>query len=390
MAGGTSASKTISILFWLIDYCQVKQSRPKLATVVSESFPHLENGVMRDFQNIMKDRGYWKDDLWNKTKHVYKFEAGNELHFTSMDTYGKAHGARRDILYVNECNYLDYRIVDQLITRTRETVWLDWNPSSEFWFYTDMLPHRDDVDFLTVTYKDNEALDQVVVDEIESHQHNKNWWTVYGLGQLGDVEGRIYTDWKLDVEEIPHGARLERRGLDFGYAHDPAAIVDVYYYDGGYILDERLYQKGMSNRLLAQYLQNMDNPNTLVIADSAEPKSIDELKLYGMSVTGAVKNGSSGLKSYLNQSIQYMQDQRISVTKSSVNLIKEYRSYMWQYDRNGDMVNPPKPEPGNDHLLDAARYALVSMQSRTDVKVFKPANMLARKRANMATRASRR
>jgi phage terminase large subunit len=357
VAGGTSASKTISILFWLIDYAQVKHASPKLITIVSESFPHLEGGAIRDFMAIMKDRNYWNDDLWHQTKHIYTTEAGNEIQFMAVDSYGKAHGPRRDILYVNECNNLDYKIVDQLITRTREVVWLDWNPSEEFWFYTEMQPNRSDIEFITLTYKDNEALDPVTVAEIESHRHNKMWWQVYGLGQLGEVEGRIYTDWNLTVDDIPHEARLERRGLDFGYSYDPAAIVDIYYYNGGYILDERLYQKGMSNRNLAQFIQNMEHSNVLVYADSAEPKSIDEMLTYGVNVLPAQKGPGS-----LNQGIRYVQDQRISVTKRSVNLIKEYRHYFWKTDKNGEISNAP--EPGSDHLLDAMRYALESLRPK--------------------------
>lgn len=355
VAGGTSASKTISILFWIIDYAQVRHDRPKLITIVSESYPHLEGGAMRDFINIMKDRKYWDESRWHKTKHIYTTEAGNEIQFTSMDSYGKAHGPRRDVLYVNECNNLDFKIVDQLITRTREVIWLDWNPSEEFWFYTEMMPNRQDIDFLTVTYKDNEALDPATVAEIESHKHNKNWWQVYGLGQLGEVEGRIYTGWNCTIDEIPHEARLERRGLDFGYSQDPAAVVDIYYYNGGYILDQRLYQRGMSNRALAQFINNMDHPNTLVIADSAEPKSIDELLEYGVGVVAANKGPGS-----VNHGIQYVQDQRISVTRRSLNLIKEYRKYMWQTDKNGNILTTP--EEGNDHCLDAVRYAMESLR----------------------------
>jgi phage terminase large subunit len=377
VAGGTSASKTISILFWLIDYAQVKHKRPKLITIVSETYPHLEGGVMRDFMAIMKDRGYWKESLWHGTKHIYTTEAGNEIQFMAVDTYGKAHGPRRDVLYVNECNNLDYKIVDQLITRTRETVWLDWNPSEEFWFYTEMQPNRGDIDFLTVTYQDNEALDQVTVDEIESHRHNKNWWKVYGLGQLGEVEGRIYTGWQI-IDDIPHEARLERRGLDFGYSHDPAAIVDVYSYNGGYIVDEQLYQIGMSNRALANFIDNMET-KVLTVADSAEPKSIDEMKLHGVSVTPAIKGQGS-----LNQGIQFVQDQRISVTKSSVNLIKEYRRYMWQTDKDGKILTVP--EGGEDHLLDALRYAFSNMRPGPTPKAHKPAASLQLKRSHAVTR----
>jgi phage terminase large subunit len=355
VAGGTSASKTISILFWLMDYAYIKHERPKLISIVSESYPHLEGGAMRDFIAIMKDRNYWDESCWHKTKHIYTTPYGNEIQFMSMDTYGKAHGPRRDVLYVNECNNLEYKIVDQLITRTREVIWLDWNPSEEFWFYTEMQPNRDDIDFLTVTYKDNEALDAVTVAEIESHQHNKNWWQVYGLGKLGEVEGRIYTGWNCTLDEVPHEARLERRGLDFGYSQDPAAIVDIYYHNGGYILDERLYQKGMSNRKLGQFINNMDSPNTLVIADSAEPKSIDELLENGVGVVAANKGPGS-----VNQGINYVQDQRISVTKRSIHLIREYRKYMWQTDKNGTILNAP--EDGNDHCLDALRYAMESLR----------------------------
>jgi hypothetical protein len=156
VAGGTSASKTISILVWLIDYAQTMHN--ELISVVSESFPHLEMGAMQDFQDIMKAHGYWNDNRWHGTKHTYTFETGSRIQFFSVDTYGKAHGPRRDVLFVNECNNLEYKIVDQLITRTRKIVWFDWNPSVEFWFYTEMQPHRDDIDFITLTYKDNEAL----------------------------------------------------------------------------------------------------------------------------------------------------------------------------------------------------------------------------------------
>src|SRR5258706_870422 len=209
VAGGTSASKTGSIIGWLIDYCQTGQARPKLVTVVSESYPHLDKCVIEDFKTIMRDRGYWNDDRWNETKHTYLFETGNRMEFFSVDTYGKAHGPRRDVLFINEANNLHYNIVDQLITRTREIVWLDWNPTEEFWFYTDMFPVRKDIDFITLTYKDNEALDLTTIAEIESHKNNKTWWTVYGLGQLGTLEGRIYKDWE-EIDEVPFGASLVR------------------------------------------------------------------------------------------------------------------------------------------------------------------------------------
>lgn len=354
VAGGTSASKTVSILVWLIDYCQ--STRNELCSVVSESYPHLEKGAMLDFENIMKDRGYWNDSLWHKTKHTYTFETGSKLEFFSPDTYGKAHGPRRDILFINEANNLEYKIVDQLIVRTRKTIWMDWNPTVEFWFYTEMLTSRpDDIDFITLTYKDNEALDPITVQDIESHKSNKNWWTVYGLGQLGAVEGRIYKDWQI-IDSIPHQARLERRGLDFGYSVDPTAIVAIYYYNGGYILDEEVYRKGLLNKPIADLVSNQNaTPDALVIADSAEPKSIDELRLYGINILPAVKGQGS-----ISTGIAFVQAQKISVTARSLNLLKEYRSYMWQTDKTtGRFIK--EPEQGNDHCMDAIRYALNSI-----------------------------
>lgn len=356
VAGGTSASKTISILIWLIDYCQVKQDRNKLCTVVSESYPHLSHGAMLDFQNIMVDRGYWKDSLWNKSEHSYSFDTGNKLEFISFDKFGKAHGPRRDVLFLNEANNLNYLICDQLITRTREIVWMDWNPSSEFFFYTEMLPKRNDIDFITLTYKDVESLDETTIHEIESHMGNKNWWTVYGLGQLGEIEGKVYKDWAI-VDEMPHEARLERYGLDFGYSNDPTAIVAVYYYNGGYILDEITYQKGLSNKQIADILNNQ--PKALVIADSAEPKSIDEIMSYGVNIQPTLKGKDSIL-----HGIQYVQDQRVSMTKRSLNLIKEYRNYLWQTDKNGKIIN--EPEVVFNHCCDALRYALESFKPHTE------------------------
>ncbi len=334
VAGGTAASKTISILVWLIDYCQQKYSKTKIVSIVSESHPHLEKGAILDFQNIMRDRGYWKQELWHDTKHTYTFETGNKLEFYSVDSYGKAHGPRRDVLFINECNNLDYKIVDQLIVRTREIVWLDWNPSEEFWFYTEMKPNRSDIDFITLTYKDNEALDKITIEEIESHKNNKAWWTVYGLGQLGEIETRIYTGWRI-IDEIPYGAELKRYGLDFGYSNDPSALVAVYNYNGEFILDEILYQKGMSNKHIADTILAQPD-KALTIADSAEPKSIDEIRLYGVNIAATIKGPGS-----VNKRIQLVQGKKISVTKRSVNLIKEYRNYVWTTDRDGKIINEP-------------------------------------------------
>lgn len=287
VAGGTSASKTISVLLWLIDYAQATEN--KLVSIVSESFPHLKRGAIRDFQSIMESHNYWQPSAWNKTDYIYTFPNGSKIEFFSADQPGKVRGPRRDVLFINEANNIPYETYTQLEVRTKKIIWLDWNPVSEFWWYTEVLPHQD-VDFLTLTYKDNEALDQSIVEAIESRKHNKNWWAVYGLGQLGEVEGKIYKGW-VTIDEIPHEARLERYGLDFGYSNDPTAIVAVYKYNGGLIVDEVTFQKGLSNKQISDILINQ--PQSLVIADSAEPKSIDELKSYGVNVLPSQKGQGS-------------------------------------------------------------------------------------------------
>lgn len=349
VCGGTSAGKTISILQILISKAQ-KDKRATLTSVVSESFPHLKRGAMRDFKNIMQEHGYWKESAWNATDSIYTFETGSKIEFFSADQPSKVRGPRRDRLFINECNNVAYESFDQLAVRTRLEIWLDWNPTNEFWFY-DLLNTRDDVEMITVTYKDNEGLSETIVKDIEAHKPNKNWWTVYGLGQLGEVEGRIYKGWKI-IDEIPHEARLEGYGLDFGYSNDPTAVVAIYYYNGGYVLDEVLYRKGMSNQQIASFMNNLDFG--VIVADSAEPKSIDELQMYGLSVVAAKKGSGSIL-----QGIGYVQEQSISMTKRSVNLIKEYRNYLWQTDKDGKTINIP--EGGFDHALDAVRYKLSSI-----------------------------
>lgn len=306
----------------------------------------------------MASHGYFDDKRWNETDKIYTFDTGSIIEFISFDKFGKAHGPRRDVLFINECNNIPYDIADQLITRTRKIVWLDWNPSEEFWFYTEMLGKRDDVEFIgdkgdypPLTYKDCEALDAISIMEIESHKANKRWWTVYGEGKLGEIEGRIYTGWQI-IDDIPHEARLWRRGLDFGYSIDPSVIEDIYQYNDGYILDERLYQKGLSNKSLSDIIGNYDEPNKMVIADSSEPKSIDEMRSYGTNIIGATKGAGS-----VYQGIQFVQDQKISITARSVRTIKAYRNYMFTQEKNGNYINEPDDSVHEwSNPMDAVRY----------------------------------
>lgn len=348
--GGSSASKTVSIVLYSIDLAQ-RDTKPTLTSIVSESLPHLKRGAMTDFLQIMQQHNYFKEERWNRSDLTYTFETGSKIEFFSIDQPRKVRGPRRDRLFINEANNTPFESFEQLEIRTKEFVILDYNPTNEFWVHTEVLNKRDDVDFIILTYLDNEALDKSIVDSLEQRKNRKSWWQVYGLGQLGEVENRIFTGWQI-IDEIPHEARLERYGLDFGYTNDPTAIVAVYYYNGGYILDEVCFQKGLSNKQIADLLLNQKR--ALIVADSAEPKSIDELRGYGLSVIPASKGQGSVM-----QRIQLVQDQQVSVTKRSVNVIKEYRNYLWETDIDGRQLN--EPQHIWSHSMDALSYAMASI-----------------------------
>lgn len=363
VCGGTSASKTYSILLILIDKAQ--SNNGLTIDIMSESYPHLEGGAIKDFKGIMQEQGYWRDDCWNETKHFYTFETKSVIKFISVDKLGKAHGPRRDILFVNEANNISYEIFDQLMIRTNGDIWIDWNPSTEFWYYTE-IKDRIDHDFVTLTYLDNEALAQPVRESIEAHKDNKRWWRVYGLGQLGESEERIYTGWR-EIDEIPHEARLWRRGMDFGYTNDPTVLIDIYEYQGGYILDETIYSTGLSNKAIYDLIQNLPEPKMLIIADSADPKSIDELKLYGLNIIGAKKGQGS-----VYQGIQFVQGLKISITKKSVKSIKAYRNYCFYVDRDGKVTNDPDDAVHEwSNPMDAIRYGfngVITGQNRAEIE----------------------
>lgn len=348
--GGTSASKTVSILLFLIASAQ-SDTTPTLTSIVAESFPFIRRGPMRDFLAILKEHNYFKDSHWDITNSTYTFETGSKIEFFSVDQPEKVRGARRDRLFINEANNVPFTAFEELEVRTKEFIFLDWNPSSTFWYYEEVKDKRNDVEELTLTYKDNEALSQEIIDSIEQRKNRLDWWRVYGLGLLGVIEGRIYRDWQI-IDEIPFEARLERFGLDFGYSNDPTVIVAIYYHNGGYILDEVCYQKGLSNKQIADILLNQRK--CLTVADSAEPKSIDEIRSYGVNIMPTTKGKDSVV-----QGIQMIQDQPIRITKHSLNGIKSNRNYMWSKDKDGRIINVP------DHLwsdfADAMRYGMTSL-----------------------------
>jgi len=346
--GGTSASKTYSILAVLIN--KALSIHGIEISVVAETIPHLRRGALKDFLKIMKWTGRFFEDRFNKSLLRYEFANGSVIEFFSADDSSKLRGARRDILYINECNNVTFDAYNELAIRTRKEVYLDFNPANEFWVHTE-LKNEPDSDFLILTYKDNEALDQSIVEQIEKNRDKAktssywaNWWKVYGEGQLGMLEGVVFSNWKT-IDTIPKEARLLGIGLDFGYTNDPTAIVEVYAYNNQRIVNEIVYQNGLVNSDIAKRLPK----NVIVYADSSEPKSIEEIRRLGITIKGVTKGKDS-----INYGIDVMQRQDYLVTNQSVDLIKELRSYIWDTDKTGRRLN--KPIDFNNHAIDALRY----------------------------------
>jgi phage terminase large subunit len=347
--GGTSAGKTFGVLPVLIDIA-AKNPLTEIS-IVAESIPHLKRGAMKDFKKIMIETGRFVDARWNATDFKYNFANGSQIEFFSADNDAKLRGARRDYLYMNEANNMTFHAYTELASRTKKGVYLDWNPVNEFWFHSE-LQNDSDVDFITVTYQDNEACPESALNFIlkakekaKTSSYWQNWYDVYGLGQIGNLEGVIFNNWKT-IDTIPDEARLTGYGLDFGYTNDPTAIVEVYKYNDQRILNEICYNKGLSNSQIAKYITT----KLPCYCDSAEPKSIAELRMYGINAYGVTKGADS-----INFGIQIMQEESYLVTTKSLNLVNELRKYAWDKDKKtGAKLN--KPIDSFNHIIDSTRY----------------------------------
>ena len=359
--GGASASKTFSIMAIIIGYAE---SYPNsLITVAGMTYNHLATGTMRDFKKIMQETKRWNELAFNKSAKIYTFSNGSQIEFLSTDNM-TSRGHRRDVLFVNEANGISYETFDQLATRTRDFVILDYNPSAKFWAHEELVEkQKEKTTFLVLTYLDNEALSKQERDNIESRkpkdgEEPSNWWCVYGLGQIGSLEGNVYSGWEETIiDHIRQVGKLVRYGLDFGFSNDETAMVAIYDLgDNKLGVVELLYKKGMLGSQYAETLmsQNID-PNVLIVADSARPEIIAEIKKAGFRIVGADKNPGSvkrGIDRVSQRQILYY----------GQNLKREYLSYAWRKKRSGEILD--EPEDGNDHLLDSLRYAIDDLSKK--------------------------
>jgi len=360
--GGTSASKTFSILAILIDKA-IKIPNLEIS-VVSESIPHLRRGANKDFLKIMKETGRYIPHHYNKTLLRYEFSNGSYIEFFSADDESRLRGARRNILYLNESNNINYDAYLQLQIRTDGEIYLDYNPTSRFWVHTEVIG-QPDTELLVLTYKDNEALSGEIVKQLEANRSKAltssywdNWCRVYLDGEIGQVEGTIYTDFQV-IDTIPEEARLLGYGLDFGFSTDPAALIALYKYNDDIIVDEVIYQTGLLNTDLSNLMKTY-NVLGEIYADSAEPKSIHELKRLGHKVRPVEKGRDS-----VNYGIQILQQKHMLVTRRSSNLLDEFSKYMWKKLKDGGYDTTPID--AFNHACDALRYvAMMTIGARKE------------------------
>jgi len=350
--GGSRSGKTYSLMQYVL-YLMTVTTEPMVISVIRKTLPALKRSVLRDFLNISKDIGIYWDGVFNKAENTFSYN-GHTLEFFSADDSQKIRGSARDIAWLNEGNELLLEEYRQLAMRTRGNIIIDFNPSDPIhWIYD--LAERDDADLFLSTYKDNKFLPKELVKEIERlKERDPDYWRVYGLGQKAVFsERQIFKDWKY----IPYNDFPEfddwTLGIDFGYSMDSCGILKISKQNDKLYVHELLYKKGMTNRDIAQFLKNKKLNNTLAFCDSAEPKSIEELRQMDVWAKPAIKGQGS-----INAGISLLKEFEIICSLESKNLQKEQQGYLWEVLKDGTIIN--KPVDKNNHLMDALRYAVYS------------------------------
>ena len=349
--GGTRSGKTYSILLALAEWCYNNPNSGRVISVVRKTLPSIKGSVLRDFKEILDNAGWYSEHHHNKTEHTYSL-FGTLWEFVSMDQPQKVRGRKRDILYCNEANELTLEDWRQLTFRTTWKIIVDYNPSEPFhWLYSEVIP-REDVDFFKTTYRDNPHLPKELIDEIERlKEADPDYWRIYGEGERATNRLAVYVAKRSEVE-----GDLLGYGLDWGFTNDPTALVAVYKRGQELYIKELLYERGLTNSDIIQRLKDLEIPRKeYIIADSAEPKSIEEVRRAGFLIKPSKKGPDSirnGIDLMKRHKLHYLGD----------NLEKEFGSYKWKTDKEGNAVS--SPEDKHNHALDAARYVCLNLLSR--------------------------
>jgi len=347
--GGTSSGKTYAIEQVL--FCLACETPKQIITVVGQDIPNLKAGALRDALNIYNNSDQIKAMVksYNKSDRVFEFHNGTLIEFKSYDNAQDAKSGKRDYLFINEANGITYDIYTELALRTRERVFIDYNPNYNFWVH-DHVIGKPGVQLIISDHRHNPFIKQTMRDKVESLKAvDIELWKVYARGLTGKVSGLVFDNWHI-CNDIPPDAKRIAAGLDFGFTNDETGCLQVYTQNGELWVDEMFYETGLTNTDIAARLTSAGiSKSTEIIADSAEPKSIEELKRLGWNIKGAKKGPDS-----IKNSIDILRRHKINITRRSVNLRNEIARYKWRVDRSGKTIN--EPVDAFNHLIDPLRY----------------------------------
>lgn len=352
--GGSRSGKTYNILIWLIVHSFVDWEN-EVIDIFRKSFPSLRTSVMYDFFKILKDYNLYSEENHNKTEHTYSI-GSNLVRFGSVDQEQKVRGSGRSYLFLNEANELNEDDFKQLNQRTSKLTILDYNPSDEFhWIYDKVIP-KEGTAFYQTTYLDNFFLPERIKKEIEAYQGiDENYWRIYGLGERGISEATIFKNWNITKKKFEDFEGQTFFGMDFGF-NDPTTLIRTKYHKKEVFFDELLYKAGLTSDTIVLELDKLREKGILsyedvIYADNSRPEIIEEIANAGYNIFSVKKGKGSILRG-----INFMKLHKIYISEESTNLLKEFKSYKWKVNKEGQILD--EPVDLNDHAIDGARYSL--------------------------------
>ena len=360
--GGTSGGKTYCLLQVLI--LKAAEEENQVITIVGQDIPNLKVGAMRTLSFVLNDSPYlasFFNGKPNKTERTWTLNNGSVIEFKSFEDEQDAKGGRRDYLFMNEANGISYDVYDQLQVRTSKQVFIDYNPTAPFWAH-DKLIGRDDVQLFMSHYKHNPFLSEEIIQKIEAWKgKDAEKWKVYGLGLTGKTEGVIFknVNW---VSSFPENIKRVSFGMDFGFTNDPTTLIKCGVSDGELFAERWLYDFGMTTPLISKALQDLRmKKKQTIYADSADPKTIRELRNLGWNVRGA-KKGADSIRFGIDAIKKYEVINIVNCEKWK----EEQMKYIWEVDKKtGKATN--KPIDDWNHLWDSLRYGSQGLRKRRSI-----------------------
>ena len=356
--GGTSSGKTYSIIQVL--FCKACEAEKQVITIVGQDMPNLNAGAVRDALKIYHSSPALQSLVksYNKTEKLFEFYNGSLIEFRSYENAQDAKSGKRNYLFINEANGIQWDVYTELSLRTKQKIFIDYNPNNTFWVHNQLIG-KPGVQLIISDYRHNPFADQNVIDKIESLKTvDIELWKVYARGLTGRISGMVFNNWHI-CEAIPTDAKLMAGGLDFGFTNDETGFILVYRQNGELWVDEVIYETGLTNPDIAARLKEAGiSKNTEIVADSAEPKSIEELRRLGWYISPAKKGPDS-----IKHSVDILKRYKINISRKSLNLRNELERYKWRTDRSGKTLN--EPVDSFNHLIDPLRYVALNKLKTT-------------------------